>query len=307
MTGEIFESVLTSTDGEQAIPNKLATTFDAILVLGGGVPTSADEPPVYVIERCSIAAQLFNLAVDENRRPPSILTLSAGTAHLPQLLSGDGLPIWESTASAAYLIDKLGIPEQYVFAETTSYDTISNAFFARTSFCDIVNWRRLLIVTNEFHVERTKAIFDWIFNAENQLGDPSQYELYYFSCRNVGLTDEAVETRKERESKSAQNVRERLSKQYTTLHGVWEFLTQNHDFYNAKKMTLRAKQKVDNSNLDAKTLALIESYGRLKSSTNIVGGRPVSPFFQGMLTGLAFAAVIFILGGRKGYGKPHAK
>jgi uncharacterized SAM-binding protein YcdF (DUF218 family) len=77
-----------------------------------------------------------------------ILCLSAGSAHVPQLMSADGLPIRESTSSAAYLKKAHGM-ESNVYVETTSYDTIGNAFYARTSHTDVNGWRRLLIVTNE--------------------------------------------------------------------------------------------------------------------------------------------------------------
>jgi uncharacterized SAM-binding protein YcdF (DUF218 family) len=120
----------------------MSQKFDAILVLGGGVPSSLYEPPIYVKQRCDDAA-----AIRGTTETP-ILTLSAGTAHLPQLLSKDGLPVWESTSSAAYLQQRHNIHSN-LYMETTSYDTIGNAFFARTSHTDIVHWRKLLVVTSE--------------------------------------------------------------------------------------------------------------------------------------------------------------
>jgi len=68
------------------IPNNLTESFfDAIVVLGGGVPLSPNDPPLYVQERCRFAAQVHESSLNK----PKILTLSAGTAHLPQLLSSD--------------------------------------------------------------------------------------------------------------------------------------------------------------------------------------------------------------------------
>ena len=161
-----------SIDNEiEIIPLEIARSLDAILVLGGGVPSSICNPPEYVKSRCEAAARVFlstlqsrsaSTATDyieqtaSNDSAPAVLCLSAGTAHLPQLMSSNGLPIWESTASAAYILNTYPyIPSSKIFAETTSYDTISNAFYSRTSFTDVVGWRRLLIVTNEVSREET--------------------------------------------------------------------------------------------------------------------------------------------------------
>ena len=62
--------------------------FDTIVVLGGGLPTSADEPPVFVKNRCEAAFRIYrSRATDPSRVAPVVLTLSAGTAHTPQLLT----------------------------------------------------------------------------------------------------------------------------------------------------------------------------------------------------------------------------
>lgn len=151
MTSTQSKKVLFTSPDE--IPSSLVTSFDAILVLGGGVPSSLTEPPVYVRQRCDDAASIVKrrqagAAIDRKISSTlPILCLSAGTAHMPQLLAVDGLPIWEATSSAAYLQQHYEL--DHLFVETTSYDTIGNAFFARTSHTDLAGWRRLLIVTNE--------------------------------------------------------------------------------------------------------------------------------------------------------------
>ena len=133
--------------------SQVPSAIDAIFVLGGGVPSSLYEPPIYVQQRCDDAAAIRQKLGQDT----PILTLSAGTAHLPQALTKLGLPIWESTASAAYLQKKHNL-EKNMYVETTSYDTIGNAFFARASHTDIVGWQNLLIITNEV---RRKRWADW--------------------------------------------------------------------------------------------------------------------------------------------------
>ena len=65
--------------------------LDAILILGGGVPLSPKEPPVYVQRRCDVVAELSHMLAEKGGGRPSILCLSAGTAHLSQYILPSGL------------------------------------------------------------------------------------------------------------------------------------------------------------------------------------------------------------------------
>lgn len=285
------------------IPSSLIGQFDAILVLGGGVPSNPNLPPAYVQTRCQYAAEVYNKSSSAGSKRPKILALSAGTAHLPQLLSADGLPVWEATATASFLLKELDIPADDVYAETTSYDTISNAFFARTSFCDLVGWKKLLIITSEFHMKRTRYIFDWIMNVpgvnDTALLASQKYELNYLSVPDYGLSEEAVKIRNEKENKSADNVKKILSKKYKTLSEVFEFITGEHSFYNAEKLVDRANTVVNPD--DAKKLEMLrQTYGGSISKSSIslggIGNHDFTPFASGTLFGgVVVAAIILIL------------
>jgi uncharacterized SAM-binding protein YcdF (DUF218 family) len=178
------------------IPEKILARFDAILVLGGGVPQSLEEPPAYVQRRCDDAASVVEsrkiiqptkYKKQKTATTLPILCLSAGTAHLPQLMSADGLPIWESTASAAYLQKRYGLVDN-VYVETTSFDTIGNAFYARTTHTDIAGWKRLLIVTNEVReVKYSCRKVESLYLLQSQFDAPTHQPthsltiLYYYS------------------------------------------------------------------------------------------------------------------------------
>lgn len=267
------------------LPTDLIHSLDAILVLGGGRPKSIDHPPVFVERRCDDAIEILRRRRVQDRSSENfarlkgnkqtimqqqqnlpILCLSAGTAHVPQLLSADGLPIWEATACAAYILSKsnsdknsnatttndnnIMIPPESIYAETTSYDTIGNAYFSRTSHTEFNGWRKLLIVTNEFHMTRTMKIFDWVYSVPTdtastrtttglqQLSTP--YELYYLESPNAGMASEVVAARKEREASSSESV-DYLSQKYSTLREVYNFLTREHSLYAANHLVDRGR------------------------------------------------------------------
>ena len=223
---------------------------DAILVLGGGAPPAPDAQLPFVAARCKAAAALWKAAA----KKPKILTLSAGTAHVPQLLDARGSVVFEATASAAVIINE-GVNSEDVFLETTSFDTIGNAFYSRNDHCSLAGWRRLLVITSEFHLARTKAIFDWVYGAAG--AEPSgAYELSYLGTEDTGLTPAEVNARKAREDASTRNVVSSLEPGYRKLASVREFLTTRHDLYSAKGLVARAARRAG-----AEDAAWAASYG----------------------------------------------
>ena len=253
--------------------------FDCIVVLGGGVPPGPRTQLPFVANRCD-AAVCVRAAHDADAAPV-ILCLSAGTAHMPQLLSADGLPVWEATASAAEVIDR-GVPPAAVFVETTSYDTIGNAFFARVSHTDHAGWRRLLVITSAFHMDRSAAIFDWVFAAGPPPpggGGAPYAPLAYLATPDDGLSGDAVTARAARESRSAKNVRARLAPSHGTLREIHAFLTTRHDLYTAEKLAERAARPAS----AAKDPSLLLSYG---------GAAAAERQKRSLIAGVVFGAVV---------------
>ena len=105
----------------------------------------------------------------------------------------------------------------------------------------------------QFHIERTKAIFDWVYGVENN--DDAPYRLYYLASENVGLSDEAIAARTAHEAKGATRVRTQLAPQHPTLRSIWHFLTHDHDLYTATKLVEGAHQ------IPANDPNLQDSYG----------------------------------------------
>lgn len=164
--------------------------YDAIIVLGGGV-RDGGELPLWVQLRLNKAIELAN-------NTDYIIVTTAYTPHKPPVLDENGFPIFESVAMANYLIKK-GINPNKILTERVSVDTIGNAYFTRLIHTDQLDLKKLLIITSDFHMPRSKAIFRFIFN----LSSPSiQYQLFFESIPDNDLDPEIINPRKIKEENS---------------------------------------------------------------------------------------------------------
>ncbi|CAE7444546.1 yabN, partial [Symbiodinium necroappetens] len=133
-----------------------------VVVPGGGL-TAEGSPPLWVRRRLQEAASLYFAYVRSGQRA-AVMMLSAGTPHKPMPRDPhSGFQVLEAEANARCLIRDFNVPPQDVFEESWSLDTIGNAYMLRTTHTDIAGWRRLTIISNQFHMPRIRAIFDKVF------------------------------------------------------------------------------------------------------------------------------------------------
>ena len=197
--------------------------YDAIVVLGGGLRADGELP--------EHAKARFNLALATASGEP-VVALSAGTTHRPAILDQDGRPLFESTAGARYLIER-GMRPERILCESTSYDTIGNAYFSRVQILEPLEWRRLLVITSQFHLRRTEAIFRWIYG----LDAPIPYSLEFAASPDRGLSEAALSARQAREAASLQSVQQ-LSARLTSLPALTRWLFTEHQAYQSVRQPL---------------------------------------------------------------------
>ena len=186
---------------------------DAVLVPGGGVRDKGDLPP-WVVARLEKAIAIAAGA--------PIVALSAATPHKAPA------PVFESVAGAGYLLGR-GYPREKIFVETASYDTIGNAWFARLVHTDPAGWRDLCVVTSDFHMPRTEAVFRWIFGA---VPAGLRYELAFVSTPAEGLPGDSWNLRAEKERRSLAAVLP-LTRRYSTLAEIHAWIYSAHELYAA--------------------------------------------------------------------------
>ncbi|MCA9910118.1 MAG: YdcF family protein [Anaerolineae bacterium] len=189
--------------------NAMHAAFDVVLVPGGGLLPDGTLPP-WVINRLERAVDRAGDA--------AILTLSAGTTHKPPPFDARGFPRFESVEAARLLVAQ-GIAPERILTETTSYDTIGNAYFSRVIHAEPRTLRRLLVITSDFHLPRTQFIFEWVYG----LTPTNDFSLAFEAVADSGIAAEALSERRAKEARALADVR--------TLAGGITSLAQFHDWF----------------------------------------------------------------------------
>lgn len=174
--------------------------FDCIVIPGGGLLEDGSLPE-WTRARLEKA-----LAIQQ--KTEWIITLSGGTVHKPPPISQEGYPIFESRKAAEFLISS-GLDPNRILTEISSYDTIGNAYFCRILFTDPMSLARCHIITSDFHMARTEAVFRWVYSLS-----PAQiaYELSFESAPDTGLSPPALKARRMRENLSLENLNQKIQK-----------------------------------------------------------------------------------------------
>ena len=191
--------------------------YDAILIPGGGLLAGGGLPP-WTVSRLELAVARWSGEL--------LIPLSAATTHRPLPLDVDGRAIFESLQAARYLRAQ-GVPPTAIAIESSSYDTIGNAWFSRVLHADPLGLARLLVVTSEFHMARTEACFRWVYGLPPS---PVVRELTFEASPNTGLNAEALQARMQREAASAAAVAS-LARRVTTMEGFHNWLHSEHRAY----------------------------------------------------------------------------
>ncbi|CAF2330268.1 unnamed protein product [Rotaria sp. Silwood2] len=207
--------------------------YDCIVIPGGGVDSNGS-PSAWVCARLDRALEMASLT-------SYFLVLSRGTTHHPPILDKNLFPIDEASASAAYLIEH-DIPSNKILIENWSLDTIGNAYFARQCILEPMELHRLAIITNEFHMPRTRLIFDWVFSLSNSSEDRCEkYKIDYVTVSNQDMTDEQLVARIDKERIACEDIKMKMQ-QITDLCKMAQFLFVEHGAYKAKCLHSRRSQ-----------------------------------------------------------------
>lgn len=202
--------------------------YDAIIVLGSGVPEKGQPN--------NIAIRRLDTALKKESQATYLITSSLWTVHIPPLISKNGFPYIEADIMAEYLLNK-GIVLSRIRTENYSKDTIGNAYFTRIMFTDSMKLSKLLVITSEFHMPRSREIFTWIYSLKPLV---ISYTLDFCTASDTGLDNKMITSRVRKEQKGIKRLRETKSKikNLSTFHSS---LYSEHDAYTFHRKIERAK------------------------------------------------------------------
>lgn len=206
----------------------LPTDFDIIFVLAGGL-NKENRNHQWVVRRLNLAARLWKFSKKTTGKSRQILCLGGGTYHKPSPRNHQGFVMHESTVCAQYLIS-IGIPHNHIMREWSSYDTIANGWFALTNYAMPFNYHRIIIITSDFHMARTRAIFTWLWRIAGR--DP-ETELWFVPVSSDGLDPQIIAARNLRETRSLTRLQETID-QINDLPSFAYWFYHDHQAYNCE-------------------------------------------------------------------------
>lgn len=229
--------------------NATDTPVPVIVVPGGGL-TPTGSLPEYVVARMDAAVDMF-MKLKHRKTDcgfgPCMITLSAGTPHIPPPRDANGFPLYESSVGAKYLLAK-NVPFENIYEEKVSLDTVGNAYFLRTIHTDPRGWKNLVIITNSWHISRVRCIFDKIYGLASTPFSTlkrNKYNIQYIAVDAL-LPESVLNLRLDREAKSLQKFIEQTAPSWHTLQDVHQFMFQSHDAYSSKRFAGGfAAEKID--------------------------------------------------------------
>lgn len=202
-----------------------------IFVLAGGLDNLGHNHP-WVKDRLDIALRLYL------NQPRKIIILGGGTYHKIPHLNKEKYVIHESTMGAKYLVDH-GVDPNDLYREWASYDTIANGFFSLINFIIPLQIKNAIVITSDFHMNRSKAIFDWIYQLwsdrfkKNKKNTPGLVDLKFIPVNTCYLDNEIIEARSIREARSLQHLQSTIER-IDTWSKFHQWFYQEHQAYNCQ-------------------------------------------------------------------------
>lgn len=130
--------------------------FDAIVILAGGIRDDG-ELPESVKKRIQKGKELFT-----SELAPRVI-MSGRWSWLRRKPSRT-----EAEAMREYAL-KIGFERKQLYLEESSSSTEENAYYTKKILLEPNKWKRIVVVTSDFHLRRVKHIFNQVMGNEYEI------------------------------------------------------------------------------------------------------------------------------------------
>jgi uncharacterized SAM-binding protein YcdF (DUF218 family) len=187
---------------------KLPQRPDAVIVLANLMDTQG--------QLYAESAARARLAVDIFKHTQAAYLVTCGWAYR------DDSDIIIADAFKTHITTQFGLAPEMVIAEPNSRDTVGDAYFTKVNLAIPNAWKRICVVTSDYHVARTREIFEFVYGGD-------------FTVEVLGAAAPALNTAAGNEHQSTLAFR-------TTFAGVerghteqiLRALRERHPFYNGQ-------------------------------------------------------------------------
>jgi uncharacterized SAM-binding protein YcdF (DUF218 family) len=223
----------------------VSTPKIAIVIPGGGL-TGDGQVHAHVEARVQEALQVYTKLKSRNPNlEVKLIPISGGTPHKPPPLDAAGFPITEAQGSAKRLLD-LHVTPGDIMEEGFSLDTLGNAYFLRNTHIDPGRYTKMIVVTNEWHMDRTRGFFDTVFSLSPASTDSFLSSMFAASNNHVVdieyrpvapvLEGDALQSRRDREKASLKTFMEQTRHEFSSMEELHSFLFTKHKAYASSRL-----------------------------------------------------------------------
>lgn len=167
----------------------------------------------------------LNKAIDISSPKHIFITSTAYTVNKKIYLE-NGLPLTEAYIAAQFL-QKKGVSKKNILTEQFSHDTIGNAYLSKLIHIDVLKPNKLTVVTSQFHMDRVKLIFNWIYF---ELYESLELSIEYVTASNPNFTKTQEKAILDREVNSIKNLN-RLRNDINNLNKFHYWFFHEHEAY----------------------------------------------------------------------------
>lgn len=197
---------------------------NAIIILSGGLKNDGKLP--------SFVKNRIDKALELKTEQDFIITATRTTVYKAPPKNKMGYPLDDAVVYAKELLRK-GVKREHLRIENCSMETLGSAYFLRVLHVEPLKIKKITIITSEFHMPRTKCVFDWIFSLptdDNKTPAKKNISIHYIGTKNIGINKKDLSERIIKENQGIERIN-LLKNKIRNISDFNQWLFEEHAAY----------------------------------------------------------------------------